>query len=108
MPRAKRVLVSGAVYDVCNRVARGEHLFREKSEASRLVARVAETEKRDELMERYGFLLVKSMAAAFNRSSEMGSRRIGRRARRRQEDEEYRRWLEEVDRAVALAGGQVS
>jgi len=89
-------------------VARGEHLFREESEASRLVARIAETEKRDELMERYGFLLVKSMAAAFSRSSDMGSRWIGRRARRRQEDEDYPIRLEEVDRAVASAGGQLS
>jgi len=72
------------------------------------VARIAETEKRDELMERYGFLLVESMAAASNRSSEMGSRCIGRRARRRQEAEEYRSRLEEVDRAVSSAGGQVS
>jgi len=108
MPRAKRILVSGAVYHVYNRVARGEHLFREESEASRLVARIAETEKRDELMERYGFLLVNSMAAAFSRSSEMGSPWIGRRVRGRQEDGEYRSRLEEVDRAVASAGGQVS
>jgi len=96
------------VYHVSNRATRGEHLFREESEASRLVARIAETEKRDQLTERYGFLLVKTMAAAFNRSSVMGSRWIGRRARRRQEDQEYRSRLEEVDRAVASAGGQVS
>jgi len=99
MPRAKRVLVSGAVYHASNRAARGEYLFLEETEASRLVARIAETEKRDELTERHGFLLAKSMAAAFNRSSEMGSRWIGRRARCRQEDEEYRSRLEEVDRA---------
>jgi len=100
--------VFGAVYHVSNRVARGEHLLREESEASRLVARIAETEKRDELVERYGFLLVESIAAAFNWSSEMGSRWIGRRARGCQEDEEYRSRLEDVDRAIASAGGEVS
>jgi len=96
------------VYHVYNRVARGEHLFREESEASRLVARIAETEKWDESMEPYGFLLIKTMAAAFNRSSEMGSRWMGRRTRGRQEDEEYRSRLEDVDRAIASAGGEVS
>ncbi len=58
-------------------------------------------------VERYGFL-VKSMAVAFKRSYETASRWISRGTRRRQEDEEYRSRLEEVDRAVASAGGQVS
>jgi len=58
-------------------------------------------------VERYGFL-VKSMAAAFNRYGETASRWISRGTRRRQEDEEYRNRLEEVDRAIASAGGQVS
>jgi len=80
MPRAKRVLVPGAVYHVYNRVGRGEHLFRDKGEAGRLLARIGET----------------------------ASRWISRGTRRRQEDEEYRNRLEDVDRAIASAGGQVS
>jgi len=58
-------------------------------------------------VERYGFL-VKSMAAAFNRYGETASRWISHGTRRRQEDEEYQRRLEDVDRAIASAGGQVS
>lgn len=50
MPRATRVLVPGAVYHVYNRVARGEHLFRDEGEAGRLLARIGETKKRDDFL----------------------------------------------------------
>jgi len=53
-----------------------------------------------------GFL-VRSMAIAFNRYGETASRWISRGTRRRQEDEEYWSRLDNVDRAVASASGQV-
>jgi len=58
-------------------------------------------------VERYGFL-VKSMAAAFNRYGETASRCISHGTRRRQENQEYQNRSEDVDRAIASAGGQVS
>jgi len=58
-------------------------------------------------VERYGFL-VKSMAAAFNRYGETASRWISHGTQRRQENQEYRNRLEDVDQAIASAGGQVS
>jgi len=80
MPRTKRIPVPGAVYHVYNRVAHGEHLFREEGQAGRFLARIGET----------------------------ASRWISHGTRRRQEDKEYRNPLEDVDRALASAGGQVS
>ena len=50
MPRANRVLVPGAVYHVYNRVARGEHPFRDEGEASRLLAQIGETKQRDDFV----------------------------------------------------------
>ena len=50
MPRSRRVLVPGAAYHVYNRVARGEHVFRDEGEAGRFVQRIVDVKRRDGLV----------------------------------------------------------
>ena len=50
MPRARRILVPGALYHVYNRVSRGEHVFRDEAEAWRLLERIAKTKRRDDFL----------------------------------------------------------
>lgn len=47
MGRSPRILIEGGVYHVYNRVSRGEHVFRDESEAEKLLRRLYETKRRD-------------------------------------------------------------
>jgi len=48
MGRRPRNLVAGGIYHVYNRVSRGQHVFRDESEADRFEALLAATKKRDD------------------------------------------------------------
>jgi REP element-mobilizing transposase RayT len=49
MPRPGRIFAEGAIYHVCNRLARGEQVFAAEDEAARFVELLREVVRRDEV-----------------------------------------------------------
>ena len=110
MTRPARILVEGGVYHVYNRLGRGERAFEHEAEAAEFVRlrsrrRTGEVVTARELLmalgvERYG-LRVKELARQLRKSPGGVTQAIARAARRRTEDDAFRRDLDRVDRALA-------